>query len=90
MALIVSFTLPPVLRYVTAAAEHHCLSHIKSRRDQHSLFMSVDTPVANRPMDATASDPPRSTMLAMVPPWMIFKRFSHLSVTHYTSTKDVT
>ncbi len=38
-------------------------------------FRSVDTPVANSPCEATASDPPRSTMLAIVPPWRIFKRF---------------
>lgn len=38
-------------------------------------LMSVDTPVLKTPCEATASDPPRSTMLAMVPPWRIFKRF---------------
>lgn len=57
---------------------------------------SVDTPVANRPREATAKEPPRSTkhdcqpqrasarhvsrvssvpMLAIVPPWRMFKRF---------------
>jgi hypothetical protein len=36
---------------------------------------SVDTPVANSPRDATASEPPRSTILAMVPPWRMLRRF---------------
>jgi hypothetical protein len=31
-------------------------------------FKSVDTPVAKSPREATASEPPRSTILAMVPP----------------------
>ena len=31
--------------------------------------------MAYSPLEATASDPPRSTKLAMVPPWMILRRF---------------
>lgn len=38
-------------------------------------FRSVDTPVAKRPRDATAREPPRSTMLAIVPPWRMLRRF---------------
>lgn len=38
-------------------------------------FRSVDTPVAKRPVDATASEPPKSTRLAIVPPWMVLRRF---------------
>jgi hypothetical protein len=41
----------------------------------YSPFKSVLTPVANNPRDATAREPPRSTMLAIVPPWRMFKRF---------------
>ena len=43
---------------------------------------SVDTPVANNPLEATANEPPRSVMQASVPPWRIFRRFymSTLSV----------
>jgi len=36
---------------------------------------SVETPVANKPRDATASEPPRSTMHARVPPWRMLRRF---------------
>jgi hypothetical protein len=39
---------------------------------------SVDTPVANSPRDATASEPPKSTILAMVPPWRMLRRFCGL------------
>lgn len=38
-------------------------------------FKSVDTPVANLPVEATARDPPRSTRLAIVPPCMVWSRF---------------
>lgn len=38
-------------------------------------FRSVDTPVANRPVEATAREPARSTRLAKVPPWIVFRRF---------------
>jgi hypothetical protein len=40
-------------------------------------FKSVETPVAKRPRDATASEPPRSTMQASVPPWRMLRRFCH-------------
>lgn len=42
---------------------------------RYVTFRSVDTPVAKRPREATASEPPRSTMLAIVPPWRMFRRF---------------
>ena len=73
---------------------------IRNREDRWDIyfinlpFRSVDTPVENKPRDATANEPPRSTrhnlakyhnfgttykdllpMLAIVPPWRIFKRF---------------
>jgi hypothetical protein len=41
---------------------------------------SVETPVANNPRDATASEPPRSTILAMVPPWRMLRRFCGICV----------
>lgn len=37
--------------------------------------MSVETPVEKRPIEATAREPPRSTMLAIVPPWRVRRRF---------------
>jgi hypothetical protein len=40
-----------------------------------SPLKSVDTPVAKSPRDATASEPPRSTMHARVPPWRMLRRF---------------
>lgn len=42
--------------------------HTSGRRLVDSPLRSVDTPVAKRPVDATAREPPRSTRLAMVPP----------------------
>lgn len=36
---------------------------------------SVETPVANRPREATARDPPKSVMQARVPPWRMLRRF---------------
>lgn len=45
-----------------------------------SPLRSVETPVAKRPMEATAREPPRSTMLAMVPPCRMFNRFLSLLV----------
>jgi hypothetical protein len=45
-----------------------------------SPFKSVVTPVAKRPVDATAKEPPRSTMAASVPPWIVCKRFCISSV----------
>lgn len=36
---------------------------------------SVETPVAKRPLEATANEPPRSTILAIVPPWRMLRRF---------------
>ena len=41
----------------------------------HSPLRSVDTPVWKSPFDATANDPPRSTMQASVPPCRILSRF---------------
>ena len=38
-------------------------------------FRSVDTPVENRPRDARASEPPKSTIEAMVPPCSMPRRF---------------
>lgn len=52
--------LPPGLRYVT-------VHRVKTRKletlctESDKLLRSVDTPVANKPFDATAKDPPRST-----------------------------
>jgi hypothetical protein len=42
---------------------------------RYVTFRSVETPVENLPMDATAKEPPRSTMLARVPPWRVPSRF---------------
>ena len=39
------------------------------------LLRSVDTPVDQRPVDATAREPPKSTRLASVPPWIVCRRF---------------
>lgn len=85
VAWILSPTLPPLLRYVTVSerimfAVSLAFGEWKlwSRRrgeGQCSPFRSVETPVAYKPMEATASEPPRSTMLAMVPPCRIFRRF---------------
>lgn len=36
---------------------------------------SVETPVAKRPREATAREPPRSVMQAIVPPWRMLRRF---------------
>jgi hypothetical protein len=74
---------PPGLRYVTTSDER---GHRWSVRggSARKAFMdgdvcvplrSVDTPVAKRPVDATAKDPPRSTRLASVPPWIVPRRF---------------
>lgn len=50
-------------------------SPILPPEERYVTFRSVETPVANRPREATAREPPRSTMLAIVPPWRIFSRF---------------
>ena len=42
---------------------------------EHVPLRSVETPVAKRPRDATASEPPRSVMQARVPPWRMLRRF---------------
>lgn len=42
---------------------------------RYVTFRSVDTPVEKRPRDASASEPPKSTIEAMVPPWRMPKRF---------------
>lgn len=67
-ALIVSPTLPPELRYVTA---FDCYHSIKDRIEVVIPLRSVLTPVAKRPREATAREPPRSTIDAIVPPWRI-------------------
>lgn len=36
---------------------------------------SVETPVAKSPREATAREPPRSVMQAIVPPWRMLRRF---------------
>ena len=51
----------------------HC-RHQASRLEIVPL-RSVDTPVANSPLDATAREPPRSVIHARVPPWRILRRF---------------
>ncbi|KAL8912744.1 MAG: hypothetical protein Q9171_002283 [Xanthocarpia ochracea] len=72
------------------------IANLPSGVEEIPPFKSVDTPVANKPLEATAKDPPRSTgrrgvrlyiscnlsevtmdvpILAIVPPWMIPRRF---------------
>jgi hypothetical protein len=45
------------------------------KRFEDTPFKSVETPVANNPLEATAREPPKSTILAMVPPWRMLRRF---------------
>ena len=40
-----------------------------TRGDKDTPFKSVDTPVANRPLDATAKEPPRSTAKTILNKW---------------------
>jgi hypothetical protein len=48
------------------------------KRFEDTPFKSVETPVANNPLEATAREPPKSTILAMVPPWRMLRRFCML------------
>lgn len=74
-AFIVSPMTPPEARYVTDR-DHQFAERAIYPAIIHSLpFRSVETPVAKRPRDATAREPPRSVIEAMVPPWSILSLF---------------
>ena len=64
-ALIVSPTLPPEPRYVTIANQKP--RKVPWESVYGSPLKSVDTPVANKPREATANEPPRSAIQANVP-----------------------
>jgi hypothetical protein len=68
-------TLPPGLRYVTGHYFSKGNDKILVVELWCVLLRSVDTPVDQRPVDATAREPPRSTRLASVPPWIVCRRF---------------
>jgi hypothetical protein len=67
--------LPPDARYVTVDIALALLLPKTIHRSRALPLKSVETPVANNPRDATASEPPRSTMHARVPPWRMLRRF---------------
>lgn len=61
--------LEKIARAASGAQICHCqISNVVRDRESCVPFRSVDTPVAKRPDEATASEPPRSTRLASVPP----------------------
>ena len=69
--------MPPDERYVTSLSVRSRFGGLITR-DRWGVplpFRSVDTPVANKPREATAREPPRSTMQASVPPWRMLRRF---------------
>jgi hypothetical protein len=60
-ARMISPILPPELRYVTDMG--HSVRQGRIREKEGFIpFRSVDTPVEKRPREATAREPPRSTM----------------------------
>lgn len=64
------------LDYPSISYESRPLSRKREKRVRVLVpLRSVETPVAKRPREATARDPPRSTIEAIVPPWRMLRRF---------------
>lgn len=58
----VSPIFPPELKYVTVSGRRLVSGSVLDLGRGHLPLRSVDTPVAKRPFDATAREPPRSTV----------------------------